>query len=68
VRVGIEHHARQKDSSGRQEVIRNSHQRMRTLFSDLGPVGVSQPRVSDRRVIGTRAAGESFDSRGGPVE
>lgn len=64
----VERHAMLKDARGRQEVVRNGHHPTRTLVTGIGPVEVHQPRVLDRRIVGTNDAGESIDASGQPVE
>jgi putative transposase len=64
----ITRHAALKDARGHQEVVRNGHHPTRTLVTGVGPVEVSQPRVLDRRIVGTNDAGESIDANGQPVE
>jgi len=64
----IERHAELKDERGRQQVVKNGHLPTRTLVTGVGPLEVSQPRVLDRRVVGTNEAGESIDADGRPVE
>mgnify|MGYP000025178646 CR=1 FL=1 len=63
----VERHAMLKNASGRQEVVRNGHHPPRTLVTGIGPVEVHQPRVLDRRIVGTNDAGESIDANGQPV-
>jgi transposase-like protein len=63
----IERHAALKDARGHQQVVRNGHHPTRTLVTGVGPVEVSQPRVRDRRIVGTNDAGESIDANGQPV-
>lgn len=64
----IERRGMRKDARGRQEVVRNGHHPTRTLVTGIGPVEVHQPRVLDRRIVGTNDAGESIDASGQPVE
>ncbi len=64
----IERHAELKDERGHQQVVKNGHLPTRTLVTGVGPLEVSQPRVLDRRVVGTNEAGESIDGNGQPVE
>jgi len=64
----VERHAGAKDDRGRQQVVRNGHHPTRTLLTGVGPVEVTQPRVLDRRVVGTNDAGESIDAKGRVVE
>lgn len=64
----IARHAAAKDACGRQAVVRNGHHPTRTLVTGIGPVEVRQPRVLDRRIVGTNDAGESIDAAGQPVE
>lgn len=64
----IERHAALKDPGGHQQVVRNGHHPTRTLVTGIGPVEVRQPRVLDRRIVGTNDDGESIDANGQPVE
>jgi hypothetical protein len=51
----IQQHAGQRDSRGRQQVVRNGYLPERTILTGLGPVEVQQPRVHDRRPQKERA-------------
>ena len=64
----IAQHAALKDRRGCRAVVRNGHHPTRTLVTGIGPVEVSQPRVLDRRIVGTNDTGESIDANGQPVE
>jgi transposase-like protein len=48
------------DEQGRRAVVRNGYLPERQVLTSLGPVGVRQPRVRDRRA---RPAAETFQSR-----
>ena len=54
VAAWIDAHAHLKDTSGRQQVVRNGHLPERTIQTGIGEVGVRQPRVHDRRPPGQR--------------
>lgn len=41
-----------RDGQGRQQVVRNGYLPQRRILSGVGPVGVHQPRVRDRRPVG----------------
>jgi len=43
-------HREQLDARGHRLVVRNGHMPTRTILTGLGPVGVTQPRVNDKRV------------------
>ena len=45
----IDGHQHAKDEHGHRQVVRNGHLPQRTLMTGVGPVGVKQPRVLDRR-------------------
>jgi transposase-like protein len=58
----IERHAGVRDAGGRQQVVRNGHHPTRTLVTGVGPVGVTQPRVLDRRIVGQNQDGQDVDA------
>ena len=45
----LERHRVRRDGNGRALVVRNGHARRRTVVTAVGAIGVSQPRVDDRR-------------------
>lgn len=45
----IEQHLEQRDGNGRRLVTRNGSKPARALQSTMGPIGIQQPRVHDRR-------------------
>ncbi|SIO63366.1 Transposase (or an inactivated derivative) [Singulisphaera sp. GP187] len=49
VAAWIDDHAHLKDEAGRRQVVRNGSHPERTILTGLGPIGVKQPRVQDRR-------------------
>jgi len=49
VAAWIDAHAHLKDQAGRRQVVRNGHLPERTIQTGIGPIGVQQPRVHDRR-------------------
>ncbi|HNQ23313.1 MAG TPA: hypothetical protein PKK06_09495 [Phycisphaerae bacterium] len=69
-------HAHFRDEHGHQQVVRNGHDRPRTLLTGVGRLGVTRPRVLDRRIVGQReveiAPGQTIkqdlDATGQPVE
>jgi len=63
----IAQHAPLRDEHGRQQVVRNGHHPPRTLVTGVGPIGVQQPRVLDRRITGKNADGDDVDAAGQPV-
>lgn len=60
-------HAQLRDEHGRQQLVRNGHHPARTLVTGVGPIGVRQPRVLDRRIVGRNADGQDVDAAGRPV-
>ena len=63
----IDRHAEVVDDAGRHQVVRNGHHPGRAILTGVGPVEVTQPRVHDRRIVGTDAGGQSIDATGQPV-
>jgi putative transposase len=52
VAAWIDAHAHLKDTSGRQQVVRNGHLPGRAIQTGIGELEVRQPRVHDRRPPG----------------
>jgi hypothetical protein len=46
----IDEHKEHRGEDGRRLVVRNGHQKARTIDTGIGEVEVRQPRVHDRRV------------------
>lgn len=55
----IDRHQQCRDEQGHRQVVRNGSLPERTIVTGVGPVGVKQPRVNDRRPEGER---EKFSS------
>src|SRR5262245_59873612 len=49
VEVYLDAHSHLRDEAGRHQVVRNGYLPERTISTGVGPVGVKQPRVHDRR-------------------
>ena len=64
----IDRHADLVDDAGRCQVVRNGHHPAREILTGVGPVEVRQPRVHDRRIVGTDEDGQSLDAEGRPIE
>jgi putative transposase len=46
----IERHAHQRDVAGHRQVVRNGYKDEREIQTGIGPIGVRQPRVNDKRL------------------
>jgi len=63
----VDRHAEVVDDGRRHQVVRNGHHPARTILTGVGPVEVTQPRVHDRRIVGTGEDGQAIDAAGHPV-
>jgi putative transposase len=52
----IERHEGARDELGRRQVVRNGHLPERTVLTGAGPLEIQQPRVRDRRGVGSKDA------------
>jgi transposase-like protein len=50
------------DESGHRQVVRNGHAPERTILTGVGPLGVSRPRVDERKAVAADANHEVFVS------
>jgi putative transposase len=46
----IEAHREKTDEQGRRLVVRNGYMEEREILTGMGPLGIKQPRVDDRRL------------------
>ena len=64
----LQSHKHLLDDNGQRQVVGNVRLPTRAIVTGVGPVGVRQRRVHDRRIVGVGDGGEPIDADGRPIE